>query len=100
MLTGVVLFGFNGNSTDWRHDTLDWEIGPQWNRIDGVAPMAAFGSIRNDGNAVNAGWAVDQVTWEGEVNDTVRLRAILAVRDTDGFIQRLTYTATVIGTPA
>ncbi|HEX8082668.1 MAG TPA: hypothetical protein VF529_00150 [Solirubrobacteraceae bacterium] len=100
VLTGVVLFHFQGTSTDWRRDSLDWEIGPKWNKLDGVAPMAAFGSIANDQNATNAGWAVDEVTWEGEVNDTIRLRAKLAVRDTDGMILRLTYTATAIGTPA
>lgn len=97
VLTGVVLFSFSGTGPSWRRDSIDWEIGPKWTRLDGVAPMAALASISNRGTSVDAGWAVDQVTWEGEVNDAIRLRAQLAVSDSDGLMHRITYTATAIG---
>jgi hypothetical protein len=70
-----------------------------WDHFDSVAPMvSSLASITNDNEAINAGWAVDEVIPEfvGQPLE-VRLNCALAVRDIDGFILRLASNVTVLG---
>jgi hypothetical protein len=63
------------------------------------APAVVLGSIQNDGVANNAGWAVDDFDLQvGEGPDT-RVYPVFnyAVGDTDGYLERVAYTVTVVG---
>lgn len=103
--SGIICHNFAGQSGDWRRYTatvtlprmgLNWvsasEVNPSQNRfaVEHGAATVFLASISNSGNAVNAGWAVDQVltgTNAGHLN----LEISVAVRDSDGFIARLGY---------
>lgn len=97
VVTGIALLSFNGTGGDWRRDALEFEIGPKWVGTPQVAATAALASISNDQTAVNAGWAVDSVTHDGERDDKVYLRIGIAVRDSDGALNRVSFAATMLG---
>jgi hypothetical protein len=97
-LTGMAVInpGFTGTGQTWHADQLTITIGPVWQHIDNVAPVAALASISNDQTAVDAGWATDYCTWNN-VNGKIELAVGLAVRDIDGHVLRVAYQATAIG---
>jgi hypothetical protein len=72
-----------------------------WQRIDDVVPVIALATIANDGTAFDAGWALGDCRWSVPsafaALSNVELRGQVAARDTDGYILRLAYQATVIG---
>jgi hypothetical protein len=112
---GYALFGFRGIGPDWLRDDLSFILreppgpgvgGPpvpsNWQRVDDVVPVIALATIANDGTAFDAGWAIDDCRWRtvpsafGALRN-VELTGQVAARDTDGYILRLAYQATVIG---
>jgi hypothetical protein len=111
---GYLVFGFPGTGPDWRRDDLDFILhqpplppGPppspsNWRRVDDVVPVIALATIANDGAANDAGWAIDDCRWTTVPSaaggfSNVQLKGQVAARDTDGYILRLAYHATVIG---
>jgi hypothetical protein len=118
--SGVLKFAQKGTSEDhWDRGALyarfptgsrKWfgqgsiQGGPGWTRfIDGTVTVS-LAAIYNAGVANNAGWAVDAAMLEathlspavgGE--DHLQLQALLAVRDTDGILYRLSYQITALG---
>jgi hypothetical protein len=65
------------------------------------APAVLLGSIQNDGVANNAGWAVDDFDLQvssGQAETAVYPVFNYAVGDTDGYLLRVAYTVTVVGT--
>jgi hypothetical protein len=118
--SGVLKFGQKGTATDhWDRGALyarfptgsrRWfgpqsiQGGPGWTRfIDGTVTVS-LAAIYNAGVANYAGWAVDAAMLEathlspavgGE--DHLQLQALLAVRDTDGILYRLSYQITALG---
>lgn len=95
-LTGTAGFTLKGTGSSWFRDQVWIAIGPHWQRLDNVAPMAALASIYNDQTAVNAGWATDNCNWLN-VNGQIVLTVSLAVSDIDGYVLRVAYQATAIG---
>jgi hypothetical protein len=107
-----------GTSSNWRRGSLivhfptgnrKWfrggvQGGPGWTLfLDGTA-ILLLASIMNDNVANNAGWAVDAAIVEPTTlipqvggEDYLSLQALLAVRDSDGHIQRLAYQVTALG---
>jgi hypothetical protein len=94
--------GADASPGAWRRDILEFTIGPTWESIDRVVPAVSLASIENQGQSINAGWAVDEVRWVRvgpPRNSRIRLSVRIAVRDTDGVINRVTYQATALGQP-
>jgi hypothetical protein len=111
---GYALFGFRGTGPGWLRDDLFFILpqpqfppGPppvpsNWQRVDGVVPVISLATIANDGTANDAGWAIDDCRWRAVPSAfgalfNVELRGQVAARDTDGYILRLAYYATIIG---
>jgi hypothetical protein len=69
-----------------------------------VVPIVAPASFQNGGPAESAGWAVDDCAVEYVIHEPegvgvqVHLTARLAVRDLDGQLRRVAYSAAVLGT--
>ncbi|MBS1859054.1 MAG: hypothetical protein JST11_27020 [Acidobacteria bacterium] len=97
--TGVAIFLIKGTGPGWFRDYIDFELGRVFppGQVKDVLATASLNSIKNEEHAVNAGWAVDRLMarWD-PVEERVKLRADLAVRDSDGFIQRMGYQVTVL----
>jgi hypothetical protein len=96
-LSGVAVFSFRGSGGSWKHDTLYIVAGPGWRQLIDVTPFAALNSIRNDGTAVNAGWAADSFSWT-TYGGRILLRVPVAIKDSDGYLLRVGYQITAIGT--
>lgn len=79
--------------------------GPGWTVFRGGTATLSLASIYNGGPANNAGWAVDAAQVEAttgmsaseDVLDHLRIEALLAVRDADGILYRVSYQVTVLG---
>jgi hypothetical protein len=126
VLSGVAIVDFKGTGADWQRDTLlirpdiDAPMNHAINRFgihrpgfakfqaEQWSPFAAVSSILDLGQAVNAGFAVDVWRPEFEVGaEAVSLapltqlftgiQADVAVRDSDAFLQRVSYNMTVLG---
>lgn len=97
--TGTAEFNFRGTGDKWAHDSLSFEVGRHFEptQIQKAIAVASLASISNWGNAVNAGWAVDVVDacWNCE-SGRIRVTAQLAIRDSDGFLQRIAYEVKVL----
>ena len=100
IFTGTAVFTFKGTSNDWSRNTIsflipDHKFSPG-QFLRGIA-TASLASISNNSVAQNAGWAVDSVDadWDDE-SGLIEVRAKLAARDTDGFINRMAYQVTVL----
>jgi hypothetical protein len=99
--TGTAELLFQGTGTDWvRDQAMDDLLGLGFDPFDlddfGIAASASLASIQNEGAAVNAGWAVDQIVADRirrpEDNlGAIRWTANLAVRDVDGYLMRLSF---------
>lgn len=93
--------------TEGRKWTNDPNRGFGWTLFKQGLAVAAPSSIYNAGHAVHAGWAVDaawleikdrMTTEEFVVDECLVLRGLVAVRDSDGYLYRISYQATVLGT--
>jgi hypothetical protein len=90
----------------WNRKDLVFRIGPQWvrGRVDSV-PVVSMTSIMNVAVAHNAGWAVDNCSltyfevFPGPPSGVqLELKCRVAVRDSDGYMFRVNYYATSVGT--
>ena len=99
IFTGVAKFDFKGDGANWKHDFVEFELGPVFNpgQVLDTNATASLNSIKNDRESQWAGWAVDKTTarWDS-TERRIKLRADLAVKDTDGFIQRIGFQVNVL----
>jgi|ERR1700757_3343108 hypothetical protein len=93
--TGVAQFVFRGVGSDFLRDSVEIPTGvfiEDPSTFRGASAIASLASIANDGVSNNAGWAVDSVdTPDPAPVGEYKIRAHLAVRDTDGFLLRVAY---------
>ena len=115
--TGVLRFAAVGDSESaWRRGSLVARVPTQGRRWSGISrgsewtgfragtAVLSLASIFNAGPANFAGWAVDAAVVEAfapngvpEPDDHLRIQALLAVRDTDGVLFRLSYQVSALG---
>lgn len=118
--SGIFRFAAKGTSVDhWDRGSLlarlptagrNWSTssifrGPGWTVFRGGTATLSLASIYNAGVANNAGWAVDAAQLEavsgtsefGDVEDHLQVEALLAVRDNDGILYRVSYQVIVLG---
>ncbi len=110
---GVAIFNFRGDGGEWLRDQLDIPTDTVMMRpsVGGgpgslvtfhgprVVATASLASISNNNEAINAGWAVDACWWDQDASGRIVLHVNLAVRDGDGFLDRIAYHMTAIGFP-
>ena len=96
VLSGYAVYNLHGTGLHWHPVTGLMVRGPVWRRLDAVVPIISLASISNDGNAINAGWAVNWCNWT-EVLHRIYLKFGLAVRDSDGYLLRVAYHITAVG---
>ena len=118
--SGILRFAAKATSVDhWDRGSLHARIptagrrwstssvyrGPGWTTFRGGTATVSLASIYNAGTANYAGWAVDAAQIEatsatsefGDIEDHLDLQALLAVRDTDGVLYRVSYKVVVLG---
>ena len=104
-ISGYIFISFKGGvkAPQINRDNVTFVVGSDrtWDSVDNVVPSVTLASIFNDGPADYAGWAVDDTTWNtttpGELGKQLLLKSNLALRDSDGFIRRLSYHVTALG---
>jgi hypothetical protein len=96
-LSGVAVFSFRGSGGSWKRDELNNVVGPAWRQLIDVTPFGALNSIANSNHAVNAGWAVDGFRWT-TFGGRILLRMPVAIRDSDGYLLRVGYQVSAVGT--
>lgn len=72
----------------------------QWLVIEQVAPLVVLAAIQNNNVANNAGWTIDDIITgpsEGQPVHSVNLAFNYAVGDSDGYLNRVGYTVTLLG---
>jgi hypothetical protein len=118
-LQGIVVVDLKGAGDQWSYDdlTLDlflqdrpaWVQGPGWGQwqecefsTEHFSAEMHLSSIANDGEAVNAGWAIDAVTfpqWPNSSHGYVTVATHMGARDSDGWLYRIGYTVHLYGSP-
>lgn len=98
--TGIAVFKFKGESeSHWKEDTITFLVGRNFGagQFRRATASAALASIYNDNVSHDAGWSVNSVDadWDDE-SKKVQVKADLAVRDTDGYIYRISYEVFVL----
>jgi hypothetical protein len=103
-LTGTAYIeGFSGPELDgtmdwvWDVDDLYIPVGSRWHSIDDVTVVVSLAELRNDHGANWAGWSARHVRW-AKWNDQLLIMADIGIRDSDGYLQRVAYQATAVGT--
>lgn len=106
-LTGVVVGDpMMGTGSDWSRGRLEFRVpvrslgNGKALRLRHWAPFVALSSISNDHTATFAGWAVDGfglVSPQSLIRTSVAVFCDVAIRDSDGFINRLSYNITLMG---
>ncbi|MBU7028979.1 MAG: hypothetical protein HXS48_18740 [Theionarchaea archaeon] len=96
--TGTAVFNFRGTGGSWKRDSISFEVGRSFtsSQFRKAIATASLASISNDGTAANAGWAVDRVDVKRSSSGKMRITAKLAVRDSDGYLQRMAYEVNVL----
>ncbi len=96
--TGIAVFSFRGTGSRWLRDTLSFQIGRTFTaaQFKKAAATASLASIANNGHAVNAGWAVDRIEARRASSGRIEVTMNLAVRDSDGFLNRVAYEVNVL----
>src|SRR5439155_23488870 len=93
--TGVAQFAFQGVGNEFIRDSVVIPIGvfvDDPSTFRGATAIASLAAIANDGASNNAGWVVDSVdTPDPPTSGEYKITANLAVRDTDGFLLRISY---------
>jgi hypothetical protein len=96
-LTGTAGFEFKGTGGNWRHEFgMIKTPAPRWAAVFSAAPTASLASVANDHTAVQEGYAADNVNYFVS-EDLLWLQVLLAVRDSDGHLYRVSYQVTVLG---
>lgn len=98
VFTGTVALELKGSSTDtWRRETIAFPVARLSGEMVKAMGFASLASVCNTNISHSAGWAVDQVRVKHDVNsESIIMEADLAVRDADGYIERLSYMAFVM----
>ncbi|HJZ66164.1 MAG TPA: hypothetical protein VKD70_17700 [Candidatus Acidoferrum sp.] len=108
VVSGIVLVHLKGTSqADWLRDTL--RLGIDIARIcppnqglltEQSAPLVTLNAVYNQNVSNNAGYAVDscQLLNQPQAWRTIWVDSAVAVRDTDGWLYRVGYNITLIGT--
>ncbi|MGE5672312.1 MAG: hypothetical protein ACM3XM_00285, partial [Mycobacterium leprae] len=98
ILTGTVAFTLKGSSAEaWRRESIAFPVSQLTGSMVKGMGFASLASICNTNVAPSAGWAVDQVRVKHDPeSQSVILEADLAIRDADGYIERLNYMAFVM----
>ncbi len=106
-LTGVVILDWKAKTgSDWRREDLILRIKvpriPKNKALKLVhwAPFLTLNAIANDRSAQNAGWALDWFSVANpreQITDQVKIKAQIAGRDSDGWIYRIGYNITLLG---
>lgn len=105
-LTGIVKLhdAPHGTGRDWAHEDLEFSV-----TVPGIpsgkvlklkhwAPHLALNAIYNDGAANFAGWAIDGFRLTNQtVYGQVGISTVLAVRDVDGWLPRVSYVIHLVG---
>ena len=97
--TGIAVFSFKGIGGSWLRDTTAFEVGRSFTstQFKKAVAIASLASISNVSHAVNAGWAVDRVEAKRSTGSgKTKLTAKLAVRDSDGYLNRIAYEVSVL----
>jgi hypothetical protein len=93
--TGVAQFAFRGVGNDFVRDSVEIPTGvfiEDPSTFRGASAIASLAAIANDGVSNNAGWAVDSVDAPDPAPaGEYKIIAHLAVRDTDGWVLRVSY---------
>ncbi len=95
IFTGTAILRFNGTGPDFIRDSLQFSVGQVLvggAQVQGISAIGSLASIANEGEAINSGWAVDAVV--AALDPGTRrfvVTAQLAVRDSDGSVQRISY---------
>lgn len=87
---------FEAGGGSWLRRDIHIPVGPRWLRLDDVSATVSLASMSNSHHAVNAGFASDNCRWTRH-NSRALLQSRLAVRDSDGYIHRVVYYATLTG---
>ncbi len=103
-LTGIAILTLKGSGSNWRHEEVRIILvlpgtGPKWVRLQQWAPFVTLNSIKNEKQAVNAGWSVDsyRILDPGASSPSLTVSCDVAVRDIDGYVLRLGYVVHAIG---
>lgn len=106
ILTGIALIGLEGTGSTWRREEINLGVTvPGIPRNQGLqlkqwTPFVTLNAIANNGEARNAGWAVDRFHLRDPRTPALQRVVIntrVAVRDSDGWIFRVGYTLHLIG---
>lgn len=83
---------------DWHRWEVDIQLDDEeWEGdFDVEVPNVSLASISNNNHAVDAAWAVDEAL-PHEIHDKPYIRAKLALKDKDGKLHRVCFTAMVVG---
>jgi hypothetical protein len=96
--TGIAVFTFKGTGGQWRRDRLSFKVGRSFTagQFKKAIASGSLNSISNAHHAVDAGWAVDQVSAARAPDGKTMLTLELAIRDVDGYLQRVGYEVLVL----
>jgi len=97
--SGIAVFNERGTGSTWHYDDLWILTDVVWTRVSVVQASVSLASISNLGEAINAGWGTDAVS-TALYNNRIMLQVRLAVRDSDGYMHRVSYQVTAMGTLA
>jgi hypothetical protein len=74
-------------------------LAPRWIGIPKGVPVVSLADISNNQEAINARWSVFSVNG-GMLNDRFQITVRVGVNDIDGFLFRISYFLTLLGTLA
>lgn len=94
--SGIALMQFNGTGSAWRRDEIYILTDAVWQGTPAVEGIVALASISNSNEAVDAGWATDEINFS-MWNSRILVRVKLAVSDSDGHLNRIAYHCTAVG---
>ena len=98
--TGTAIFSFKGESeSHWKRDVIQFHVGRNFGpgQVVKAIGSGSLASIYNRKSANYAGWAIDDADadWDDE-DGRIQVRASVAVRDTDGYVLRMSFTVHVL----
>ena len=119
LYTGTLVFAAKGKTAQaWHRGSMAARVptpgrrwspttiarGPGWTIFMDGSVVLSLASIYNAGTANYAGWAVDAAIVEAvtpaavpQPDDHLQIQALIAVRDSDGYLNRLAYQVSALG---